>query len=165
MDFGMKAKAIPTALRAGVFSVFERGWPWKPASQPCPGKGQDCLVQANSAHFFSTLQSVPSDWQLEISGSIYTIKIGNGYKSELSSPALIVRPLQVHHCLYSTPNVLPIPLTGTLTHHGVCKHIPCVSVYKQTHREPHIHAFSFLASLDWISAILLAVMMFSLVFF
>lgn len=114
-------------------------------SQQCAGSGLYWLVRADSEHFFSTTFS---DFNLvacnQPQWSIYTIKIGNLYKSGISFPGLFLRSLPAYHYLYSTPYILPIPLTHTYwhvtSHHRACKHITlCICVCINTQRITYVH--------------------------
>lgn len=139
------------------FCFWKRIWCWKLQ----PATWWNCqyrLVRAASALFFSTLHSVTSTWYIEIGliGSIYTIEIGNRYKSGLSSPGWAVRPLPAHCCLHPTPNLLSssCPTPPTDTSQNLQAHPPAY-LYMCRHTEDHICTLSPLRP-AWMSAVVLA---------
>lgn len=164
IDFGIKVKEISRLFEAGKFSCFWQRVVLETCSLPCVGRGLPWLVQADSARSFSTLHSVTSTWLLEISLSgIFTpSKLAAATDQSSSLQTWLLDFLPAHHCLYSTPNILPIPLTHTLTHSQQARR-PVCCVCINTQRITYVHV-PLTASLD-VSNPPCSVLLLSLVFF
>lgn len=164
IDFGIKVKAISRLSKLGSFPVFDREWCWKPAACPVlEVAGPDWCKLTLQVPFQLCIQWLQLGCLKSASVGIFTpSKLAAAADQSSSLQTWLLDFLPAHHCLYSTPNILPIPLTHTLTHSQQAhRPVCCVCVNIQWITYVHV---PLTASLD-ISNPPCSVILLSLVFF